>query len=87
VQYSVQAFAFWPQLQFFVQLLQFPVHTQSPVQVLQSPLTTVALVRAARFVVTTSVVEGAELHAIARHEKRTNTNNLMGFFSYKPRRP
>jgi hypothetical protein len=79
VQYVVQELAFLPQLQFRVQLLQLPVHTQSPVQPLQSPVTTVVLVRGALLVPTVSVVEGAELHAIVRHEKRTNTNNLMGF--------
>ena len=79
VQYLVQELAFLPQLQFCVQLLQLPVHTQSPVQLLQSPVTTVALVTAELLVPTASRVDGVELHAIVRHEKRTSTKDRMGF--------
>jgi hypothetical protein len=79
-QYAVQELALLPQLQFCVQLLQLPVHTQSPVQLLQSPVTTVV---AALLVSTASVVEGADLHAIGRHPKRTGTN--QGFRFRPPR--
>jgi hypothetical protein len=73
VQYVVQELASSPQLQFCMQLLQLPVHTQSPVQLLQFPATTVT---AALLVPAASVVEGTELHAITRHEKRTGTNHI-----------